>query len=218
MCGRVAVRKGLEGLVIEHLEAIGKEDGWASPRANIAPTNPIPGVRLVDGVRIASSYLWGFLPPNAPSTAFVSEYFTFNARADKVATGRIYSKPFRNQRCLLTVSAWYEWPKAPGAKRGTPCTLVPTAGDLLVFAGLWGAWRNPKTEQDQDTATVITVDPNELVADLPHHRMPAILPPTAWAAWLDPGTPTDELLKMLKPCPSTWLNAQIGGPQNFNLD
>jgi putative SOS response-associated peptidase YedK len=126
MCGRVAVKKGLEGLVIEHLEAVGKEDGWASPRANIAPTNPIPGVRLVDGVRIASSYLWGFLPPNAPSTAFVSEYFTFNARADKIATGRLYSKPFRSQRCLLTVSAWYEWPKAPGAKKGTPCTLVST--------------------------------------------------------------------------------------------
>jgi putative SOS response-associated peptidase YedK len=218
MCGRVAVKKGLEGLVIEYLEAVGKGDEWASPRANIAPTNPIPGVRLEDGVRIASSYLWGFLPPNAPSTSFVSEYFTFNARSDKIATGRLYSKPFRHQRCLLTVSAWYEWPKASGAKKGTPCTLVPTTGDLLVFAGLWGAWHNPKTDQDQDTATVITVDPNELVADLPHHRMPAILPSSEWAAWLDPATPTDALLKMLKPCPSAWLNAQVGGPQNFNLD
>jgi putative SOS response-associated peptidase YedK len=218
MCGRVAVKKGLEGLVIEHLEAVCKEDGWASPRANIAPTNPIPGVRLVDGVRIASSYLWGFLPPNAPSTAFVSEYFTFNARADKIATGRLYSKPFQTHRCLLTVSAWYEWPKAPGEKKGTPCTLVPTIGDLLVFAGLWGAWRNPKMEQDEDTATVITVDPNELVADLPHHRMPAILPASEWAAWLDPATPTEALLEMLKPCPSEWLNAQVGGPQDFSVN
>ena len=218
MCGRVAVKKGLEGLVIEHLEAVAKEYGWASPRANIAPTDPIPGVRLVNGVRIASSYLWGFLPPNAPSTAFVSEYFTFNARSDKIATGRLYSNPFRNHRCLLTVSAWYEWPKALGAKKGTPCTLFPATGDLLVFAGLWGAWRNPKTEQDQDTATVITVDPNELVADLPHHRMPAILSASEWAAWLDPATPTEALLEMLRPCPSEWLEAKPGGPQGLSLE
>jgi putative SOS response-associated peptidase YedK len=215
MCGRVAVKKGLEGLVIEHLESVGKEDGWASPNANIAPTDPIPGVRLVDGVRIASKYQWGFLPPNAPSIAFVSEYHTFNARSDRIASGRLYSKPFQHQRCLIPVSAWYEWPKALGAKNGTPCTLLPTNGDLLVFAGLWSAWRNPKTGHDQDTATVITVGPNELVAALPHHRMPAILPPSDWAVWLDPATPSAELLEMLKPCPSDWLNTKVGGPQDF---
>ncbi len=218
MCGRVGVKKGIEGLVLEHLGAAGATENWALPNANVSPTNAIPGVRLVDGARVAASYLWGFLPPNAPSRAFISEYFTFNARADKIATGRLYSKPFKGQRCLIAVNAWYEWPKAPGAKKGTPCTITPTTGDLFVFAGLWGPWADPETGIGHDTATVITTEPNELIAKLPHHRMPAILGPSEWATWLDPAAPVGDLQHLLRPVPSEWLQARAAGPMNFSLD
>jgi putative SOS response-associated peptidase YedK len=211
----VAVKKGLEGLVLEHLGATGVTENWAVPNPNVAPTNAIPGVRLENGRRVASSYLWGFLPPNAPSRAFISQYFTFNARADKIANGRLYSKPFKSQRCVIAVSAWFEWPKAPGAKKGTPCTIVPTVGDMFVFAGLWGPWRDPMTGLDLETATVITTDPDELIAELPHHRMPAILPASDWATWLDPATPVPDLQALLKPCPSTWLEARAAGISEF---
>lgn len=203
---------------METLGAAGAHDGWAVPNGNVSPTNAIPGVRLVDGVRVAASYLWGFLPPNAPSRAFISQYFTFNARDDKIATGRLYAKPFKTQRCLIAVNAWYEWPKAPGAKKGTPCTIVPTTGDLFVFAGLWGPWQDPETRIHHETATVITTEPNELIADLPHHRMPAILAPMEWAAWLDPGTPMEDLQALLRPAPSEWMEARTGGSQGFALD
>lgn len=217
MCGRVAVKKGLEGLVLEHLGAEAESEGWAQPNPNLAPTNAIPGVRIKDGRRVASSYLWGFMPPNAPSRAFVSEYFTFNARSDKLATSRLYAKPFQNQRCLIPVSAWFEWPKAPGAKKGTPCTILPTDGDMLVFAGLWGAWQDPVTGIVHDTATVITVEPNELIGELPHHRMPAILPSISWSNWLRDDAKTDELQSLLYPCPSDWIEARSGGPARFEI-
>lgn len=217
MCGRVGVKKGIEGLVLEHLGAAGAADDWGVPNPNVSPTNTIPGIRLVDGTRVAASYLWGFLPPNAPSRAFISQYFTFNARDDKVASGRLYSKPFKNQRCLIAVNAWYEWPKAPGAKKGTPCTITPTNADLFVFAGLWGPWTDPETGTSHDTATVITTEPNELIADLPHHRMPVVLASSQWAAWLDPGTPEAFLKDMLGPCPSEWLATQAAGPGDFQV-
>lgn len=142
MCGRVAVKKGIVAQVLEHLGAAGASDDWAVPNANVSPNTAIPGVRLVDGVRVAASYLWGFLPPNAPSRTFISEYHTFNARDDKIATGRLYAKPFKAQRCLIPVNAWFEWPKAPGAKRGTlpgvnfffsPATItIPLEGETKV--------------------------------------------------------------------------------------
>lgn len=217
MCGRVGVKKGIEGLVLEHLGAAGATEDWAVPNPNVSPTNAIPGVRLVDGARVAASYLWGFLPPNAPSRAFISEYFTFNARADKIATGRLYGKPFKNQRCLIAVNAWFEWPKAPGAKKGTPCTIVPTAGDLFVFAGLWGPWQDPATGIRHDTATVVTTEPNELISELPHNRMPAILAPSEWTSWLDPATSVADLQALLRPAPSEWMEARMAGPKEFEL-
>jgi putative SOS response-associated peptidase YedK len=217
VCGRVGVKKGIEGLVLEHLGAAGATEDWAVPNPNVSPTNAIPGVRLVDGARVAASYLWGFLPPNAPSRAFISEYFTFNARADKIATGRLYAKPFKNQRCLIAVNAWFEWPKAPGAKKGTPCTIVPTTGDMFVFAGLWGPWQDPETGIRHDTATVITTEPNELVAELPHHRMPAILAPSEWTSWLDSATSVADLQALLRPAPSEWMEARMAGPKEFDL-
>lgn len=220
MCGRVGVKKGIEGLVMEHLGAIGATEDWAVHNANVCPNTAIPGVRLVNGVRVAASYLWGFLPPNAPSRSFISEYHTFNARDDKLASGKLYSKPFRSQRCLITVSAWFEWPKALGAKKGkgTPCTLLPTTGGLFVFAGLWGPWTDPETGICHDTATVITVEPNELIAGLPHHRMPAILSAPEGLMWLDPNTPAATLQGLLKPSPSDWIEAQTKGPHEFSIN
>ena len=218
MCGRVGVKKGIEGLVLEHLEAAGAEDAWAVPNSNVAPTNLIPGVRLVDGVRVAASYIWGFLPPNAPSKTFIREYTSFNARAETVATSRLYSKPFKSQRCLIAVTAWFEWPKQPGSKTGTPWTLLPATGDLLVFAGLWGPWKDPLSRESHDTATVITVQPNELIAELPHHRMPAILARSDWSIWLDPKASVEDLQGLLRTTPSEWLEAKTGGPQGYSLD
>jgi putative SOS response-associated peptidase YedK len=214
------VKKGIEGLVLEHLGAAGVTEDWALPNPNVSPTNAIPGVRMVDGARVAASYLWGFLPPNAPSRAFIREYFSFNARADRIAKGKLYSMPFKTHRCLIAVNAWFEWPKPPGAKKGTPgtpCTITPTTADMFVFAGLWGPWTDPETGIGHDTATVITTEPNELVAALPHHRMPAILPPSDWALWLDPRTPVEDLQKVLRPSPSEWLEARGGGPQSFSI-
>jgi len=181
----------------------------------VSPTNAIPGVRLVDGARVASSYLWGFLPPNAPSRAFVSQYFSFNARSDRLSGSRLYSKAFLHQRCLIPVSAWFEWPKAPGAKKGTPCTILPANGELFVFAGLWGAWEDPATGIVQATATGATGEPNDLIAELPHHRMPAILPASEWDVWLDPEQPVEVLKGLLHPCPSRWLEVAPGGPTNL---
>lgn len=218
MCGRVGVKKGIEGMVLEHLEAAGAEGGWARPSSNVSPTDPIPGVRMVDGVRVAASYMWGFLPPNAPTKAFISQYTTFNARAETVATGRLYSKPFKSQRCLIAVNAWFEWPKQPGSKTGTPWTILPGTGELFVFAGLWGPWKAPQTGESLDTATVITVEPNELIAELPHHRMPAILAPSDWSTWLDPKASAEDLHALLRTTPSEWLEARLAGPKDFSSD
>ena len=59
-----------------------------------------------------------------------------------------------------------------------------TDGEPFTFAGLWDAWKKPKTSpQTVDTwlqsFTIITTDPNELTAAV-HNRMPVILKPSEY--------------------------------------
>jgi putative SOS response-associated peptidase YedK len=56
---------------------------------------------------------------------------------------------------------------------------------LLAFAGIWDG-----------EAAILTTEANDLVSPL-HDRMPVILPPDAYARWLDPALQTTEALRPL---------------------
>lgn len=213
MCGRVGFRV-LKKVFAERFGAGRIDLDAIFPKANVAPTDLVAGIRMEAGERVASPYLWGFLPPNAPDKAFISKYKTFNAVGETLLEKRLWPAAFRSRRCLVVVSAWFEWPKIPGRKV-PPCTILPAQDDLFVFAGLWGPWKDPKTGQGMDTATVITTEPNQTISDLPHHRMPVVLGEEAWGPWLDPETPIPQLQELLRPCPDAWLEIRPGGPEAF---
>jgi putative SOS response-associated peptidase YedK len=71
----------------------------------------------------------------------------------------------------------------------------------------------------KDNATIVTIDPNELMVAL-HNRMPVILPPDAYTQWLDttPRTP-DSLQQLIKPYPAEEMAAYpvstvVNNPKN----
>lgn len=217
MCGAGGTKQGIHGVFKRLINAEWDETQEFTPNPNIRPTAMIPAVRLTDEGRVAGNYIWGFMPPNAPSKKFISEWSTFNARDDKIAKSKLYSRPFRESRSLVVLSVWYEWPKQPGEKKGTPCTVQPAQAEFFAFGGVWGPWKDPETQTKFDTTTLITTDPNTVIADLPHHRMPAILPPAAWEEWLHPDTPLSVLQDMLHPTPDDWLAIEVGGPATFSV-
>jgi putative SOS response-associated peptidase YedK len=71
----------------------------------------------------------------------------------------------------------------------------------MALAGLWENWRLPAGEWVRSFA-IITTTPNELCAEI-HNRMPVILKPQTWPAWLGE-EPADapQLKDMLGPYPS----------------
>lgn len=216
MCGRIGFRV-LKKVFTERFGAGRIDLDAVFPRANVSPTDLVAGVRLEDGERVATPYIWGFMPPNAPDTKFISKYFTFNAVAETLLEKRLWPGPFKTRRCLVVASAWYEWPKALGAKKGTPHTILPASADLFAFAGLWGPWKDPRTGQGADTATIITTRPNRVFEEI-HHRMPVVLGEDAWDLWLDPETPIPDLQTLLRPCPDDWLEIRPGGPETFQVE
>ena len=76
----------------------------------------------------------------------------------------------------------------------------------FAFAGLWDSWESPDGS-NLKTCTIITTEPNELMARL-HNRMPVILSPSDYAQWLDPTPRTPESLQpYLKPFPADEMSA-----------
>lgn len=71
----------------------------------------------------------------------------------------------------------------------------------------WGRSGVPPTTARLRTCSIVTTKANDTVAPL-HERMPVILPPSAWDAWLDPANwDTVTLARLLVPAPAELLTA-----------
>ena len=148
------------------------------PRYNVAPTQPIPIVRLHNGKRSFGLVRWGLIP------AWVKDPKTFsllvNARGEFVLNKPSFRNAMRRRRCLVPADGFYEW--QDGTPR-RPYFVRAKSGGPIAFAGLWETWTGPNGEE-VDTAAIITTTANRLLAAV-HGRMPVIVPPEAFDLWLD---------------------------------
>jgi putative SOS response-associated peptidase YedK len=119
--------------------------------------------------------------------------------------GRLTTKPaFRDawkggQRCLVVTDGFYEWKKIT-VKEKHPYAIATTDG-MMIMAGLWSRWKDPKSGDEVLSCTVLTCAPNDVMAEL-HDRMPVILLERDWSRWLgEQPASDDELLALLKSCP-----------------
>jgi putative SOS response-associated peptidase YedK len=168
---------------------------------NLAPYQYSAVIRRdADGQREAVRMRWALIPSFEPKPT--TKLSTINARAETVATSRLYAPLFKSgKRCLVPASGFFEWADVGNA----PHYITPTDEPWFTFAGLWNRWEPPAGSdpndlklQPIDTFTVITTASNRFMAPL-HERMPAVLDPEEWDEWLDLATPVDRLLEMLKP-------------------
>jgi putative SOS response-associated peptidase YedK len=149
------------------------------PRYNVAPTQPIPIVRMTDGGRHFALVRWGLIPP------WVKDPRTFslliNARAESVNEKPAFKNAMKRRRCLIPADGFYEWKSEGGSKR--PFVARPNGGSLMAFAGLWETWTGPNGEE-LETAAIITTEANKEMGAV-HHRAPVIVPPEQFDFWLD---------------------------------
>jgi putative SOS response-associated peptidase YedK len=95
-------------------------------------------------------------------------YRTINARAETVDKAPSYRQAFKKRRCLIPADGFYEWRKT--AKPKLPFAIAMKDGRPFTFAGLWENWKDPESGEWLRTCTIITGEPNELVAQI-HPRM-----------------------------------------------
>jgi putative SOS response-associated peptidase YedK len=200
MCGRINLR-ATPGELAEFFELF-REPVWERPRFNLGPMQNILAIRqMPDGVRVAEPLQWGLVPNWAKDASIGSKMI--NARSDTVATKPAFRTAFRERRCIIPASGFYEW-QIVNSNTKQPWHIFRSDGKLLAFAGLWEFWQTPEGHI-LESCSIITTDANRFTAEF-HDRMPVILAKGEWSKWLDPSYNYPvALTKLLVPSPDDWL-------------
>lgn len=193
MCGRYVSTLSPSDLGLRY-EAIDDTGETARTGYNLAPTQNVPIVRVSRSQesRVVSAARWGLVPPWSKDPAIGTRMI--NARSETVAESKAYRSPFARKRCLVPADGWYEWRKlADGGKQ--PYYLTGPDEEPLVFAGLWEHWGRTEEESLLTCTILTTAALGEL--DRVHERMPLLLTPDRYAAWL--GETESDPADLLRP-------------------
>lgn len=151
---------------------------------NVAPTDAVyAAAETRDGTRQLGTFRWGLVPSWSKDAKGGARMI--NLRSETLAAK--FATTFERHRCLVPADGFYEWERRPdGTKQ--PWFIHRADGGPMAFAGLWESWRDPTggggDGERLRTCTIITTDANDEVARL-HDRMPVVLEPDTWDAWLD---------------------------------
>lgn len=172
------------------------------PRYNIAPTQPVLIVRNSQRhERELVLVRWGLIPSwvKAPG-----EFATIiNARAETAQEKPSFRASMRHRRCLVPTDGFYEWTGEKGAKQ--PHLIRPRGGGPMAMAGIWEHWLGADGSE-LETMAILTVAANRTMRPI-HDRMPAILAPDAFEAWLDCRSGSAaEAAELLVPAPEDLLD------------
>jgi len=177
MCGRVNVSDN-EGIRLL-LESMGMQT-WPTrdPRYNIAPTQTLDVVTLVDDLNLVPMS-WGVSMTLPGKKGTVTKRIQ-NSRDDKVWSSRLWKPLIKAQRVLVPVNGFYEW-KRVNKKLVAAYHITPEKSAAMFFAGIY---KFPKDENQKPEVSVITTSANSAMSEI-HDRMPVILnSQNAAMAWL----------------------------------
>lgn len=178
MCGRYAISTSPSQLA-KTFGVLTPPPNFAA-RYNAAPTQDLPVIRFDSqvGQRSLDILQWGLIPVWAKENAGLRP---INAKIETLEQKPMYRDAYKKRRCLVPVDAFYEWKKEGKSKQ--PYAFGLKSEEVFAFAGLWERWKQPGTEEVIRTFTIITGEPNRLIAPI-HDRMPVILPEETWQIWL----------------------------------
>ena len=205
MCGRYTLEeviRVLDRIAPGRHAAILRE--WDRKYPNIPPGTVVPIIRLAQGAQEheATTALWKLVPPWARDPKQVS-YATINARSESVREKPSFSHAWQQgQRCLIPASGWYEFPEVSKGKKQPVYFSLPDK-QPFCFAGIWEHWQRPVGEHEEITSmAILTCEPNATVARY-HDRMPVMVAPENYQAWLDPESDVNAAYQLLHPASQT---------------
>ena len=193
MCGRFALTSDESG-ICEYFRV--NLSSPIKPRFNIAPSQKLLVIRLHSETHEHTSSLvrWGLIPSWAKDQSIGARLT--NARSETACTKPSFRDSFRRRRCLIPATGFYEW--TTSGKRKQPYYVRLTSNEPFGIGGLWDSWED--NEKIEETCTILTCDANQAMQHL-HPRMPVVIQPERYDAWLSSATELTDLSQDLLPFP-----------------
>jgi putative SOS response-associated peptidase YedK len=168
---------------------------------NIAPSLTIPALIAVDQERLIVPLRWGLIP------SWVKEDTKLpllnNAKSETIDSKPSFRSSFRQRRCLILADGFYEWDATQTPKQ--PYYIHMKNHHPFAMAGIWDRWVT--AEKAVDSCCIITTSANQALSSI-HDRMPVIIRPENYDAWLDGSLhDVEELNKLMKNAVSSTLLA-----------
>jgi putative SOS response-associated peptidase YedK len=166
-----------------------------APRYNIAPGQPIAVVCGTAPRRFLQMH-WGLIPAwqQRPAGGLI------NARSETAHEKPAFRAALQHRRCLVPADGFYEWQPDPHGKQ--PWYFAARDGRPLAFAAIFEAAHADRPA----SVALLTTAANPLLQPI-HDRMPLILPPDLYQAWLEPATAAPELIAALSEWPADAMTA-----------
>ncbi|MEW6237919.1 MAG: SOS response-associated peptidase [Candidatus Omnitrophota bacterium] len=179
-----------------------------APRYNIAPSQAVPGVIFSAGKKEnqLAFFRWGLIPAWTKDATRCAK--SINACSETVFEKAAFRVPILRRRCLIPADGFFEWKKTKGEKQ--PYFIRLKGEQTFAFAGIWERWQGTP-EAPVESCAILTTAANNLIQPL-HERMPVILPPEDYGAWLDPENQKAENIQpMFRPYPANAMEALAVG-------
>ena len=193
-------------------DAYSDNDFNLEPNYNVSPSFVMPVITKNSPKKI-QFMKWGLIPSWAKDPSIGNKLI--NARAESILEKPSFKNSFKNKRCLVPATGFYEWKKDENTK--IPYYFKPKDDSIFSFAGLYDVWVDAEGKEIL-SYTIITTEPNELMRPI-HNRMPVILRIEDEDKWLYLNSKYSELIDLLKPSESETLekyqvSSEVNNPRN----
>lgn len=182
MCGRFYIEYDIEDIISAY--GIKQVNNSTPVKGEIFPGTNIP-VILKNRVRTLEFPRWGF-----PVRGMNKE--VINARIETVSEKSSFKRAFLNNRCIIPVSAFFEWETIEKSK--VKYKIQEKGKQLFSMAGIYDLFVD-KNNNEYYGVVILTRPSNEDMSKL-HHRMPVFIEKEKEDRWLEASF--QEILLMKK--------------------
>tara|TARA_B100000902_G_C27204101_1_gene860639 strand:+ start:163 stop:801 length:639 start_codon:yes stop_codon:yes gene_type:complete len=191
MCGRFELKTKFDNLPIVLKQDYPVSLSYKYEIQNlIRPNDPVLVIK--NEGKIQTTFMsWGFISPWTKNPFDLKRPRPFNARSETVEEKKLFSGSWKNHRCLIPASGFFE----------KTFRIRKENHETFWLGGIWSKWSSPDGGEIE-SCCILTTEPNELVKPI-HHRMPVVVPNGYEEQWTEQIKDADEL-KGLIPIMKGW--------------